>query len=254
MNRERFFSMDSLSNYETYEKFLERIFSFQSPNFYFGVERLYPSNSVNSKVESDGNFKRFVGDTVVFNLDGLQKKFIHEHFIEPLYRVAPNCFAEKLDESMLHMTLHDLNSSEKEDEKLMVDMLETEIMLYEIINDIGIKSDSIAMKITCVFNMVNTSLVLGLVPKTEEDYHKLMKLYQMVEYVHKLPYPFTPHITLAYYSREGISGEDIKKLEDLINELNKESFEISLSTDMLFYQKFVSMNEYFNIMGFVKKN
>ena len=127
-------------------------------------------------------------------------------------------------------------------------------MLCEIINDIGVKSDTIKMKTTCVLNMVNTSLVLGLIPKTEEDYHKLMKLYQMIECVHKLPYPFTPHITLAYYSKAGISGEDIKKLEEVINELNKESFEIVLSTDMLFYQKFVSMNEYFNIMGLVKKN
>lgn len=252
MNREKLFSMDTFGKYESYDDFLNRIFSFQRPDFRFGVERLFPSYSVKSKVNEKGEFSRFVGDTVVFGLDEKTKMFIEHYYIKPLYRTTSECFAEQLDESMIHMTLHDLNASTKEDEKLMVDMLETEIKLYEIITGIGIESERIEMETTCVFNMVNTSLVLGLKPKSEEDYHKLMKIYQMVESVHKLPYPFTPHITLAYYNRNGVGEEYLQRLERIINDLNREKFDIILSTDRLYYQKFISMNLYYNIMKFVR--
>lgn len=252
MSREKFFSIDTFCDYESYEKFLERIFSFQRSDFKFGFDKLYPSASVKSKVNENGEFNRFVGDTVVFNLDDAQKRFIKDYYISPLHRVGSDYFAEKLDESMLHMTLHDLNASDREDEKFMADMLETEILLYKIISDIGIKSESIEMETTCVFNMVNTSLVLGMKPKSEEDYHKLMGIYQMVESVLKLPYSFTPHITLAYYNRNGIEGVQLQRLERTINELNREKFDIVLSTDKLYYQKFINMNGYYNIMRMVR--
>lgn len=252
MNREKLFSLDTFDDYESYEKFLERIFSFQKSAFSFGFDKLCPSTSVMSKVDENGEFSRFVGDTVVFNLDDAQKRFIKDYYISPLYRAGSDFFAEQFDESMLHITLHDLNASTTEDEKLMADMLETEILLYEIISDIGIKSESIELETTCVFNMVNTSLVLGLKPKSEEDYNKLMRIYQMVECVFKLPYPFTPHITLAYYNRNGIEGLPLQRLERAINDLNREKFDIALSTDRLYYQKFISMNMYYNIMKMVR--
>ena len=101
-------------------------------------------------------------------------------------------------------------------------------------------------------NMVNTSLVLGLRPKYEEDYEKLMHLYSHIDKISPLSYPFTPHITLAYFNREGFGGEELRKIEHVINYLNRASFEIPLSTKRLFYQKFISMNDYFNILPFVK--
>jgi len=237
---------------ESYEDFLERIFSFENPNFTFGLEKFEPSGSVVAKVDADGKFSRFVGDTVVFDLEPLQKRFIQTRYIEPLYRVAPECFAEKFHESTLHMTLHDLNSSEYDDYEVLKKMFETEVELAKRLQDVASTPDSIHMVTTCVFNMVNTSLVLGLIPKSDADYHKLMKLYYLVDEVCQLPYPLTPHITLAYYNRYGFEGEKLRAIERTVNEMNGRNHEIVLSTSRLYYQKFVSMNEFFNIMPFTK--
>ena len=103
------------------------------------------------------------------------------------------------------------------------------------------------MRTKFIFNMVNTSLVLGLYPVNEEEYAKLMVLYDSIDKIKSLPYPFTPHITLAYYNRFGFSENSKRKLETVVNSLNKESFLIELNTDNLYYQKFTNMNNYINI-------
>lgn len=256
MEREYFFSpelLQKLDSYESFDEFLVRIFSFQKREFRFGVERFYSSDSVKSKVEDGGSFSRFIGDTVVFNLDDYQKKFIYEHFINPLYDAAPECFAEKLMENTIHMTLHDLNATNRPDYGMMERIFDAEISMSKIIGEANVKKTEIHMVTNCVFNMVNTSMVLGLRPKNPEDYDKLMQLYCMVDNVQRLPYPLTPHITLAYYCREGFLGQQIERIQDVVNGMNTQEFEIVLSTDMLFYQKFTSMNEYYNIMCFVRK-
>lgn len=256
MNDKTFISgnnTDRSRYYETYEDFLKRIFSFQKPNFSFGTENFVPNNSVKHKVDKDCSFKKFIGDTVVFDLEEPLKKFIQEHYINPLYYVASNCFAEKLGQNTLHMTLHDLNASSPYDNNTTKNMFDTEISLAQKLYRAPVKPQTINMITTCVFNMVNTSLVLGLMPKTKEDYDILMRLYQFVDDIHSLPYPFTPHITLSYFNRNGFSGNVLNNLQQAINRLNYERFEFTLSTDMLYYQKFTSMNDYFHIMRFTNK-
>ena len=98
--------------------------------------------------------------------------------------------------------------------------------------------------------MVNTSLVLGLIPETEEDFNKLIMLYDKFESVIVLPYPFTPHITLGYFSYENHKEEDIKKLYELLKKLNKRTIHFSISTNDLFYQKFTNMNNYESLFKF----
>jgi len=240
------------NQYPSFKNFLDRIFSFEHSDFSFWGEKFIPSASVPKKVNEDGSFKRFIGDTVVFDLDDSQKRFIKTHFVDPLYNVAGDCFAEKFHESTLHMTLHDLNSSEYDDYEVLKKMFETEVELAKRLQDVASTPDSIHMVTTCVFNMVNTSLVLGLIPKSDADYHKLMKLYYLVDEVCQLPYPLTPHITLAYYNRYGFEGEKLRAIERTVNEMNGRNHEIVLSTSRLYYQKFVSMNEFFNIMPFTK--
>ena len=240
--------------YEGFENFLQRIYSFEKPDFKFGVDLFVPNGSVTDKVEHNRHFSHFVGDTVVFNLDQTQRKVIFEKYIEPLYRVAPECFAEKLEEQTLHMTLYDLNSTKLFgfDHNTMCNMFSTEIAIYSLIEWLKTEPQTINMVTTCAFNMVNTSMVLGLRPKTEEDYEKLMHLYCYIETIKELPYPLTPHITLAYFNRYYFGSYEIRKIEEVINEVNKDSFEIPLSTERLFYQKFTSMNRYYDILPFVK--
>ena len=81
-----------------------------------------------------------------------------------------------------------------------------------------------------------------------------MQLYYLVDRVKTLPYPFTPHITLAYYNRNGFNENSVHQLEAVVNQLNKSSFEITLSTDKLVYQKFTSMNDYVSVFNLFEKN
>jgi len=238
--------------YESFRGFLDRIFSFEHGNFSFYGDKFTPSASVPKKVNEDGSFSRFIGGTVVFDLEESEKQLIKTKFVDPLYRVAGDCFAEKFHESTLHMTLHDLNSSEYEDYEFLKKMFETEVELSKRLQELASAPDSIHMVTTCVFNMVNTSLVLGLIPRCDEDYHKLMKLYYLVDEVCKLPYPLTPHITLAYYGRNGFEGEQLRAIERTVKEMNNGNHEIILSTSRLYYQKFTNMNQFFNIMPFAK--
>jgi len=238
--------------YESYEDFCRRIYSFQKQYFSFGVEKFTPNPSVEKKVAEDGTFREFIGDTVVFDLQDRLKKFIKETYIDPLYEVACECFAKPFHVDTLHMTLHDLNSSPQRDSVVMEKMFETEITLANRLGVADMKPEHIVMETTCVFNMVNTSMVLGLKPKTQEDFEKLMQLYYFVDDICQLPYPLTPHITLAYYRRQGFEGKDLWRIERVVNEINRESFSMTISTDRLYYQKFVNMNDFVNVMPFVR--
>ena len=141
------------------------------------------------------------------------------------------------------MTLHDLSSSDdfSQVEKLVEANGEK---LFHILQDIPPHKQTITMHTNYILNMVNTSIVLALCPASEADYEKLMSLYMLVDKVRTLPYPLTPHITLAYYNYYGFSANVAKKLCAKVNELNKTSFNITLSTEKLFYQCFTSMNDY----------
>ena len=106
---------------------------------------------------------------------------------------------------------------------------------------------SIRLKSTYLFNMVDTSLVLGLFPADEDACHRLMGLYSMFDSVKKLNYPFTPHITLAYYNVHGFDSHAARILENTVNELNQK-IDIELNVHSLYYQKFKSMNEYIDVI------
>ncbi len=241
-----------MSYYEDYTTFKNRIYSFEKPEFCFGMESLVPSESVKGKVNTDGTFCRFIGDTVVFNLQDSQKELIKSQYIDPLYGIAGDCFAWKFSKQTIHMTLHDLNAMNYNSYEIMEKMFETEIVLAEKLKGNKYNVENIDMETTCVFNMVNTSLVLGLIPKSKTDYDKLMQLYMLVDSIKPLPYQFTPHITLAYYRRDEVNREKLDGIEKMINYLNKFHFDISLSTQHLYYQKFTDMNSFFDIMPFVK--
>ena len=228
---------------ETYQEFLSRINSFEKAEVSFGAEDFVPSASVVQKVNEENQFSNFYGDTVVFELDSHTKHQLSE-YVKTLYEAVPQCFCEKLRTDTFHMTLHDLSNAPVK-EAVAADMQENESAI--LLQGKAIVSQTIDMRTKYVFNMVNTSLVLGLYPVNESEYVKLMNLYTMMDSVKSLPYPFTPHITLAYYNRHGFKTEDARKLEQIVKELNRTSFEIQLRTEDLYYQHFTSMNAYQNI-------
>ncbi len=234
---------------ETYSEFLNRINSFEKSELHLGNEYFNINPSALKKIDINNNFSPFYGDTVVFDFDKNTKNIIFS-YIEKLHDTVPCCFCEKLVENTLHMTLHDLSNSPILSE-IAAEMFFNEIKLKEKFRSAKKSHQKIKMQSNFIFNMVHTSIVMGFKPASEEDYLKLMNLYETVNSIKNLPYPLTPHVTLAYYNRNGFSRNDAEKLENIVNSLNKESITIELDTQNLVYQKFTEMNSYTSIFNLI---
>ena len=231
---------------ESYSDFIKRI-SWQGSEFGADDAFFQPDGRVYQKVKQDNHFKKFYGDTVVFDLEKKTKKKVFE-IIEKLYDTVPECFSEKLNESTIHMTLHDLSASDNLD-NAGSQSFNNEIKLLEVLRNNPIKPQTIEMRTNFVINMIHTSIVLALVPADESEWNKLAQLFDAIDSVKRLDYKLTPHITLAYYNFNGFDAGTVQKLKEVVRLLNKESFEITLNTNKLVYQKFTSMNDYVSIFN-----
>jgi len=234
---------------ETYREFLNRIHSFEYQKWSFGTGYFKGNPSLEKKVHPNNTFRPFYGDTVVFDLDDTTKERLTK-WLDELYAIVPECFSERLATYTLHMTLHDLCNSEEFSEiaeEVEINRKKVQSLCKELLN-----FDAIKMKSKYTFNMVNTSLVLGLYPADEPEYKKLMTLYETFNAVKNLPYPLTPHITLAYYNVHGFSDASARRLEELVCHLNcaelELEMEIVLKGEKLYYQHFDSMNHYTNVL------
>ncbi len=230
---------------ETYQEFLSRIGQFEKKELCLGAGAFDVSRSLCKKVDENNRFRSFYGDTVVFDLDAATKNRLAGIF-EQICQAAPECFCERLDTDSLHMTLHDLSNGPVL-EDLEAELLENERKVARKVGKIPMLR--LPMRSKCIFNMVDTSLVLGLYPADEEAHEQLMKLYHLFDDVKELSYPFTPHITLAYYNIHGASSRSARDLEQVVSKLNESAMEIRLDTGKLFYQRFTSMNKYRNVLA-----
>ena len=233
---------------ENYNEFLSRI-SYQQAVLQIRDGNFIPNERVLQKVTPDNSLKPFYGDTVVFDLPKKVKKAISP-IIDALYDKCPECFCQRLDEHTMHMTLHDLSASDNLSQ-IACDVFKNEVKLLEVIAKNSVERHKIKMKTNFIVNMVDTSLVLTLVPIDEYEWNKLQKLYDMINEVRVCGYLFlTPHITLAYFNYNGFDKASSDKLKEVVTSLNEKlDIEIHLDTKKLYYQKFVSMNEYINIFG-----
>lgn len=229
---------------ETYVEFLNRINSFEKKELVLG-ER-FEWTSLSKKVNADNSFRSFFGDTVVFSLSDDVKSELNK-LTDILYSAAPSCFCERLVPHTFHMTLHDLSNSPVLGD-VAEDMFRNELKIVEIKKALSAREIApIKMKSNYIFNMVNTSLVLGLYPATENDHRRLTELYSIFDCVKKLNYPLTPHITLAYYNINGFDAKAAKALEAAVNSLNNK-LNLQFTLGALYYQKFTSMNDYVDII------
>ena len=230
---------------ETYGEFLDRINSFEKKEISFGNTYFNVNPSLGKKIDETNKFRAFFGDTIVFDLDNRTKDKLTE-YVEKIYESAPECFCEKLIPRTYHMTLHDLSNAPIL-EDVAAEIFDNELNILELKKNI--EACKIKMKSKCIFNMVNTSLVMGLYPIDEKEYEKLMRLYFLFDEVKPLSYPLTPHITLAYYNVNGFLTESARKLEKVVRELNDSELEVELDVRKLYYQKFRNMNDYINIFS-----
>ncbi|MDE7446579.1 MAG: 2'-5' RNA ligase family protein [Lachnospiraceae bacterium] len=238
---------------ETYQEFLDRINSFEKRELNYGNKLFKGNPSISQKVGKDNVFRNFYGDTIVFALDDIVKEKL-AGYVELLYQSAPECFCERLVPHTFHVTLHDLSNAPVLRD-VAEELFENELKVIEKMGEIQKQEkEIIKMKSKYIFNMVDTSLVLGLYPVNEGEYRRLMDLYSLFDTVKKLSYPFTPHITLAYYNIDGFDLQAARRLEDAVNKLNKNEIEIELNVNHLYYQKFRSMNDYIDIINLGKTN
>lgn len=231
---------------ETYTEFLCRIDTFEKLVMTLDEQYFNAAPGLADKVSDDDSFRPFYGDTVVFDLDDDAKAKI-DGFINLLYAEASECFCERLVKNTIHMTLHDLSNST--DINAVRDKMEQNRAAVEkLLSDGEFPASKIKMRSKAFFNMVGKSIALGLYPDDDNEYKKLMHLYEAADKVMQLPYPFTPHITLAYYTPKGFDVQSVRKLTAAVNGLNTRPTELTLSTEKLVYQHFNSMNDYSNIL------
>ena len=193
------------------------------------------------KVDNSGHFLPFYGNTVVFLLDDGTRNRL-QHLQEELYHAAGEMLADKLDVGTFHMTLHDLVNAPELTGELQNQMLETEKYAKELlIQWQGLPP--LRMKTTWLFNMVNTSIVLGLAPADGESWQRLDELYLALEEAVPLGYGMMPHITIAYF-RPGILHS--QQLLPLKKALKPVEWDVTLEMEKLVYQEFTGMNQYWN--------
>ena len=193
------------------------------------------------KVSSTGALLPFYGNTVVFNLSDETKKTL-QHLQKELYRNAGWMLSQKLDPSTFHMTLHDLMSGPELTDDLKCRMLEAEVKAKSIM-ETWKGQTPLRMKATWLFNMVNTSIVLGLAPVDEESWRRLDEMYAALESVVHLGYALTPHITMAYFKPGIYTQYDLNYLRRAMRPVE---LEVELRVEDLHYQVFQNMNYYEN--------
>lgn len=180
-------------------------------------------DGLTNKVDQGGSYVFFPGTTVVFRSDkrclqtiALMQRVLDQQLQETGMLMPP------LPASTIHMTLHDLVSPEqcvsdaahpRAYEHEMVESLNSAVRIVE-----EIRRDYAGRRITMaadrIVNMVSKSLALLLRPRTEQDYELLLDMYGRFDEIVSLPYPFTPHITLAYF-RPGLL--DGNRLNEAVN-------------------------------------
>lgn len=199
--------------------------------------------NLRKKVDDEGKLLPFMGNTVVFLLDDDAKEKLRQ-LQESLYQAAPDMLAQPLQMSTFHMTLHDLANGTPGQPGLDDYMRYTQEKVSQILP--GWKDTApLRMKTTWLFNMVNTSIVLGLKPADEETWRRLDEMYTTLEDVVHLGYALTPHITVGYFLPGTYTPEQVQRLSVALRNVD---MEITLDMKNLVLQEFFDMNHYETVL------
>ncbi len=186
------------------------------------------------KVDESGHFLPFFGNTTVFLLDSQTKEQLRTLQTE-LYHSGGGVLAQPLDPDTFHVTLHDLANGPVENAHLRNRMAAAAGPAKALLA--GFQNQPLRMQATWLFNMVNTSIVLGLRPADGESWNRLNGMYETLEQVVPLGYAMTPHITMAYF----LPGTHRRELLEALS-LHPVELELTLSNPVL--QEFRDMNHY----------
>ena len=200
------------------------------------------NENLKKKVGPAGEMLPFFGNTCVFLLEEQTKKAL-SGLGERLYDAAGDMLSHPLQEATYHMTLHDLANGPIRDGMLIAWMEQTKRTALPLMDSFR-HLPPLQMRATWLFNMVNTSIVLGLAPENEESFRQLDFMYTALEQARPLGYALTPHITMAYFKP---GCYDQGRLSALRAALQPVDLSIVLPMEALCYQEFTGMNDYFTI-------
>ncbi len=198
------------------------------------------SAGLEQKVDAEGSFRFFCGETTTFHLP----EWVSEHLISVqnrLYDAAGEMLSvQRLSRESMHMTLHSFWDM---GEKLSYmdasyDHREVFRTLDEVRRDFP---EEIMMRTVCPLSMVNTSVVMGLAAATEADGKILAEIYSRVSAHYPRSYGLTPHVTLAYY-KPGCYPEEV--WSRLKQSFEAEEILFPISTSELFFENFTDMSRY----------
>lgn len=228
---------------ETLFEFRQRTQGF-SANSLPGVGAFGTNPGLTVKVDDNGRMKPYVGNTMVFLLTE-ECKVRLSCIQEELYYCCGEMLADRLHPDTFHMTLHDLVNGVPglglwKEARIAAE--EAELLLEQLRAKY---TEPVHMRSTWLFNMVNTSVVLGLEPADEASCFLLMTLYEHFEKIVRLGYKMTPHITLAYY-KPGVYGDAqrgaLQKVFERVSRQEKMMFELPVDSLELLW--FDDMNQY----------
>lgn len=226
---------------ETLQALRRRIGGFNQNSLPMG-EGLNTNPGLRAKVGPEGDFLPFEGNTVVYTLPkGVCEDM--EHIQEMLYDRCSGSLAQRLSWERFHITLHDLVSGTPcEQLRKQIERTEPEARL--LMEELA-RLSPIQMKSTYLFNMVNTSLVLGFEPVDEESCARLLHGYERLQSVVALPYSLTPHVTLGYFRPGHLSRDQVEAIREVIEDVKAlPSIQVELTGELLRYQCFTDMDHY----------
>lgn len=226
---------------ETLQALRQRIGGFNQNSLPMG-QGLNTNPGLRAKIGPEGELQPFEGNTVVYRLPESVQEAIGQ-IQRMLYDRCGGSLAQRLGWESFHITLHDLVSGTP-CEQLRRQIEGTEPQARLLVEELA-QLAPIQMKSTYLFNMVNTSLVLGFEPVDEESCARLLHGYERLQSVVALPYPLTPHVTLGYYRPGHLSWDQVEAIRWVIETVKTlPPISVELTGELLRYQRFTDMDHY----------
>lgn len=229
---------------ETLEGFRARTEAFLYSSLPVGGT-LETNPNLTHKVDGQGNLLPFGGNTVVYSLPEPVRRQL-ARVRAALYDRCGAVLAQPLGEDTFHITLHDLVNG-LPSPRLEEEMRSVGPLALAEVERVRAETEPVHMVSTALFNMVNTSMVLGFAPADEASCARLMGYYQRFQRVVTLHYPLTPHVTVAYFRPGRYGPEQVDRLQEAVAwAAAQPPISLALSGAELEYQCFSSMARYWN--------
>lgn len=230
---------------ETYESLNQRIASFQVESVpHETVFRLSPALA-DKITPYSGEYKPFFGDTVAYFL-GQEGRDMIATVMNVLYERFGASLSVPLPLEISHVTLHDLRAGNSI-EPIWREMELTAKRLKQLVREAR-RLGAIRTVGTAVFNLMNTSIAIGLTPENRGEHQKLLHARTLFDEI--VPSAlYTPHVTLAYYRPEMPDPLSPDYLRATLAELSIEvkGKLVVLEPAKLFALRFDAMNRYWEI-------